>query len=286
MREVVHTLACLIRNQEDMALADKCFESLARSCPNDLFVLYNQGSLSNDELAAYLARFNLQAEILGEGRGVGHPRGKKACFDHIWARHQDAKFISEIHLDMIFPPGWTEALIDFLQTHDEEPLVCPGILTAQGELHPERRGESVLSNIPVDNLERMNHLLLGLTNNNVLEGWVHPVIHRAEVLKAVGGYDTRFLKGTQGYEDDSLLVGIRYYLGTRRNWKPKCCMQVRVYHATLFQRVTMPDINEAFQLNLRGLIYQYGVKGLMELNAIYPDNELFRNMAEDLLRQL
>jgi heterodisulfide reductase subunit B len=106
------------------------------------------------------------------------------------------------------------------------------------------------------------------------------------VLKAVGGYDTRFLKGTQGYEDDSLLVGIRYYLGTKTNWKPKCFTGVRVYHATLVQRVTMPDINEAFRSNLRGLVYQYGVKGLMELTAIYPENKHFRQVADDLLKQL
>lgn len=269
-----------------MALADKCFASLAKTCPQAHIVIYNQGALSNDDLRKYLARFNLKAEILGDGRGVGHPRGKQACFEHIWAGYPEARFVSEIHLDMIFPSGWLEGLVGFLQSHPDEPLVCPGILTAQGELHPEQRGRPTVADIPVHNPERLERLLHSLAGDRVVEGWVHPVLHRAEVLKAVGGYDTRFLKGSQGYEDDSLLLGIRYYLGTKAGWKPKCYTPVRVYHATLVQRSTMPDMNEAFQANLRGLIYQYGARGLMELSAIHPKNKEFRKIVEQILAQI
>ena len=144
----------------------------------------------------------------------------------------------------------------------------------------------MVKEIPLGNEELMNDLLNQLTFDKVVEGFVHPVLHRSEVLKAVGGYDTRFLQGKQGYEDDSLLIGYRYYLGTKINWKPKCLLKTRVYHATLAQRISLIDKNQDFQKNLRGLIYQYGVKGLMELSSIYEDNNHFKEIADQLLREI
>nr|WP_204616045.1 glycosyltransferase [Desulforadius tongensis] len=269
-----------------MTMADMCFTSLANSSPKALVILFNQGCLSNEELKGYLKKFNLNVHILGSGNNIGIAPARTACFHYIWNRHPDVQYISEIHVDMIFPNGWVEKLVDFLHTHREEPMVCPAILTSRGELHPEARQKTSISNVPLNDIEKMNKLLPTLTFDAVMEGFVHPVLHRSEILKAVGGYDTRFLKAKQGYEDDSLLLGYRYYVGLKHNWKPKCCMKVRVYHATLAQRTALPDRHESFDKNLRGLIYQYGVKGLMELSAIYQDNMHFKQLTEQLLKQL
>ncbi|MBC7076546.1 MAG: hypothetical protein H5T98_10900 [Syntrophomonadaceae bacterium] len=285
MKNVAHTLPFLIRNDNDLIMADLCFRSLANSDPGAFLVLYNQGCLSNENLRIFLNKYNLDAHILGDGHNAGIARGRMACFKYIWDQSPNKDYISEIHVDMIFPKGWVQALVEFL-VHNDEPMICSGILTSQGELHPEQKGKRAIQDIPVSNLEQLEILLNSLTSNKVLEGFVHPVIHRAQILKKVGGYDTRFLKGKQGYEDDSLLLGYRYYMGTRYNWKPKCYTMVRVYHATLAQRSTMSDIEKEFINNLQGLIHQYGFKGLMELNEIYKDNLHFTSIARQLLKQI
>lgn len=286
MQEVVHSLPFLVRNPNDLILADRCLGSLARSCPRGHLVLYNQGEMSNRELARYLAKFNLQADVLGAGENVGIVQGRQACFEHIWSRHQEAEYITEIHVDMIFPSRWVEGLVHFLHTRAEEPMVCPGILTARGELRPEAECGALPADLPLDDPERMDGLLRGLTRDEVREGFVHPVLHRAKTLQAVGGYDPLFLKGKQGYEDDSLLLGYRYYLGTGKDWRPKCCLRVRVYHATLAQRAATDDRTESLCANLQGLLYQYGIKGLMELAAIHRDDRHFRRVVRALMERL
>ncbi|SMB98526.1 hypothetical protein SAMN00808754_2389 [Thermanaeromonas toyohensis ToBE] len=286
METVAHTLPFLITGKKDLFLADLCLRSLEQSSPGALVILYNQGVLSNGELKDYLKRYNLQVHLLGQGINIGIAAGRMACFNYIWSRYPGVRYISEIHVDMIFPPGWVEGLIDFFNLYPEEPMVCPGILTSRGELHPEGKGKPVVPKIPTHDIEHMHNLLTTLTREVVLEGFVHPVLHRAEMLLAVGGYDLRFLKGKQGYEDDSLLLGYRYYMGLKYNWKPKCYLKVRVYHATLAQRPTLAGKEEAMAANLRGLVYQYGVKGLLELSEIYRDNPHFKTLAEQLIGEL
>lgn len=286
MEQVVHTIPFLVRNKDDLELAEMCLGSLAESDPKGIVVLYNQGILTNLELEVFLKNFNLRFIVLGEGVNIGIGQGRMACFQYIWIQLPDTKFISEVHVDMFFPKGWLEELVRFLEDNNGEPMVCPGILTSRGELHPEEKEKTVIANIPLSNREYMNSMLINLTNDIVLEGFVHPVLHIAKALKAVGGYDTRFLQGKQGYEDDSLLIGYRYYLGTKNNWLPKCCLKTRVYHATLAQRTSLVDKNQDFQKNLRGLVYQYGVKGLMELSSIYKENNHFKEVIAQLLKEI
>lgn len=285
-KQVIHTIPFLIRTLDDLKLAEVCLDSLAKSDPNGLVVLYNQGVLTNKELEKFLKEFNLQFTVIGEGVNIGIGQGRMACFQYIWTEFSNIEFISEIHIDMFFPQNWVKELICFLEKNTWEPMICPGILTSKGELHPEKKEKRMVKEIPFGNEEHMNDLLDKLTFDKVVEGFVHPVLHRSEILKAVGGYDTRFLQGKQGYEDDSLLIGYRYYLGTKINWKPKCLLKTRVYHATLAQRASLIDKNQDFQKNLRGLIYQYGVKGLMELNSIYEDNNHFKEIAAQLLKEI
>lgn len=286
MNDVAHTLPFLIRDHGDIKMADSCLVSLAGSCPGGLLVIYNQGIMTNAELTSFLQKFNLRTQIIGNGLNAGIAYGRSTCFNYIWSHYPAVKYISEIHVDMVFPSGWLEGLVNFMERHPEEPMVCPGILTSKGELHPEAKEKAVIGSVPVNNVQGLINLLPNLTFDGIKEGFVHPVLHRAEVLKAAGGYDTRFLKGKQGYEDDSLLIGYRYYQGLKTNWRPKCYLKVRVYHATLAQRTTLPDRDLSFKANLRGLIYQYGVKGLMELSNVYQENEQFATIADQLLSEL
>ncbi|KJS21270.1 MAG: hypothetical protein VR72_10965 [Clostridiaceae bacterium BRH_c20a] len=286
MDQVVHTIPFLVRNQNDLELAKMCLGSLTQSDPNGIVVLYNQGILNNGELEFLLKNFNLRFIVLGKAVNIGISQGRMACFQYIWTQLPDTKFISEVHVDMFFPKDWLAELVRFLEDNNDEPMVCPGILTSRGELHPEEKERTIITDIPLSNQEYMYNMLINLTYEKVLEGFVHPVLHRAEALLAVGGYDTRFLQGKQGYEDDSLLIGYRYYLGTKNNWKPKCCLKTRVYHATLAQRTSLADKNQDFEKNLKGLVYQYGIKGLMELSSIYQENSHFREVIVQLLKQI
>jgi hypothetical protein len=181
---------------------------------------------------------------------------------------------------MIFTSDWADIIIDYLEKHDE-PMLSPGIITRFGELHPENRGIKSIE-IP----QRYDEILALLSNNiknEVCEGFVHPVIHKAEILKTIGGYDMRFLKGKQGYEDDSILLGYRYYMGTRSNWRPKALLSTRVFHDTLAQRMKMENIYQETNKNLDGLVEQYGVYGLLQLSSIHNNKE-FKRIAESIYR--
>lgn len=286
MQGVAHTIPFLITTKRDLEMAELCLSSLARSDPGSLVVLYNQGQLTKEEVGSFTKKYNLQVEVLGDGQNVGIAAGRVACFRHIWANLPDIEFVSEIHVDMIFPEKWIKDLVDFLRCTDE-PMICPGILTLQGELHPDAKGKPIITEeIPIFDWERMNCLLRSLTSAKIVEGFVHPVVHKSDVLRSVGGYDTRFIKGKQGYEDDSLLLSYRYYLGTKSNWRPKCLLSVRVFHATLFQRMSLPSKEEDFNRNLTGLIFQFGVKGLIELGKLHGENLQFSILAKEMIDKL
>ncbi|RPF42848.1 glycosyl transferase family 2 [Thermodesulfitimonas autotrophica] len=285
MTEIAHTLLFLVRDKDDLAMADLCLGSLARSAPGALVVFYNQGLLTNEALRSFANRYNLRAEILGRGENVGIAAGRTACFEHVWANFPEVAFISELHVDMAFPMGWVSPLLAFLK-RTGEPMVCPGILTREGELHPEGKGKKVVPVVPLYDLAALCRLLATLTEERVVAGFVHPVVHRSVALREVGGYDLRFLKGKQGFEDDALLLGYRYYMGTKSGWRPKCLLSVRVFHATLFQRMFLPDKELEFNRNLSGLITQYGIKGLLELGRIHGEESSFGALAAEMMRRL
>lgn len=275
MPEVAHTMPLLVLDESDLIMGQACLSALSKSDPGGLLVLYNQGRLASEDLLTILNQYNLHAVILGAGTNIGIPRGRQACFKYIWHHFPEVKFISEIHADMLFPKNWIKVLVNYLESNDE-PMICPGIMTSQGELHPEYKS-GFRKDEGFGSLESLNKYLASLTYDAVIEGFVHPVLHRADTLKAIGGYDTRFLTGLQGYEDDSLLLAYRYYMGIRNNWRPKCCVKTRVYHATLAQRVKVGfDQNE----NLKGLINKYGIEGIKELSHIYPRNQEFLEILE------
>ncbi|OPA73070.1 hypothetical protein BVG16_30870 [Paenibacillus selenitireducens] len=280
--KIVHTMPLLIRGEfsyeDDLRMAKTCFESL-RASEDCLVVLYNQGCLCNDDLRGILTSYGLSAVILGHGENIGIARARQTCFEYIWEHCGDVEYISEIHVDMVFPPNWHVPLVDYLASSDE-PMISPGIVTMYGELQPI--SEEIA--IP-DNAAALIALLGDLNREEIREGFVHPVVHKASILREIGGYDTRFLRGKQGYEDDSLLLGYLYYMGTRSNWRPKCYLKSWVYHATMAQRMSLPDKHLEFALNEEGLIRQYGAYGLKRLSIIHRNPSAFETLLQEILQQ-
>ncbi|RYD03050.1 hypothetical protein N752_21810 [Desulforamulus aquiferis] len=280
---IVHTMPLFIKDKHDLSLANSCFSSLAKYYPDSLIVLFNQGKLTNAELTKYLRQFKLRFHILGKGSMVSLALARGTCLNYLWKYLPDIKYISEIAQDMIFPSHWLDEMINFLNTHQDQPMVCPGIINYRGERYPQESDRLILENIPTNDLNGMNEFLSSLSIEKELEGFAYPVVHRAEALKAVGGYNTSFLKGPQGFENDCLLLGYRYYMGLKHNWKPICCLKTYVYQgSTILQ--TIPG-NEG-EANLKGLIHMYGLKGIMELEQIHQNNTYYKELYEELFKQL
>lgn len=285
--DIIYTLPFFIREEhpcreQDLKLAENCLSSLQQS-GNTVIVIYNQGCLKEDNLRDFLSFFKIYPIILGDGHNVGIARARQICFEYIWQNYPEVPFIAEIHLDMIFPPNWHRPLLDFLNSSDE-PMICPGIVTSGGELHPINKGVSMVK-VPQEYTDLV-FMLKQLVRDEFHEGFVHPVIHKSRILKEIGGYDYRFLKGKQGYEDDSLLLGYLYHMGTRTNWKPKACLKSWVYHAAMAQRIALPGKEQEFALNLRGLFYQYGGYGFKQLARIHNNDSYFAALFESILQEL
>ncbi|WP_164545609.1 hypothetical protein [Paenibacillus albus] len=272
----MHTMPFFIRpeyKEHDLKLMEACFVSLSYTA-DTYVVLYNQGCLSEQEIQELLKPYSLNVIILGEGQNVGIPKARQRCFEYIWENFPDVPYISEIHLDMIFPQNWHKPLLSYLE-HTNEPMISPCIVTESGHLHPIDNQKPAVQLPEGKKLENMLLLLEEISEQFHSQephiGFIHPVIHRSSALRHIGGYDHRFLPGKQGYEDDSLLVGYSYYMGTQNSWRPKCLPTSWVYHATLAQRMTLGDRQEEFQKNLNGLFQQYGAYGLKELARLHGE---------------
>ncbi|MFF3103242.1 hypothetical protein [Viridibacillus arvi] len=274
--KIIHTMP-LMYQSSDLTLFEQCFESLGES-DEKFIVIYNQGNLSKSVLEEKLAHYKIPNVILGDGENIGIAQARQKCFEYIWGNFKEVGYISEIHLDMVFPKNWYEPLIHFLETTDE-PMVSPGILTSSGELQPV--GRFIV--LP-QNKENMISILESLAEEVVSERFVHPVIHKANALKVIGGYDLQFFKGKQGYEDDSLLLGYLYYMGTRTNWRPKCYLKSWVYHATMAQRMSVPDKHLDFQANKEGLFLQYGAYGMKHLSHLHQNQTFFNSLLKEFLQ--
>lgn len=284
-RRIAHTLPLLLRGPHDLPMANACLASLAAAEPGARLVVCNQGFLSTPDLQAWLRAFELDVVVVGSGQNVGIAAGRSACFHWLW-QHEPPQYLSEIHLDMLFPPGWAAELATFLDAHPDEPLVAPGILMANGELAPDARRVATLGTAWWEQRSSIVVALGQWCEPRSVQAFVHPVLHRSDALRAIGGYDTRFLRGKQGYEDDSLLLGHRLRLGIARDWRPKCWLGARVFHATLAQRMTVGDLAQSVVVNLNGLLAQYGVVGLEQLAALYPANPEFRRLADRIVADL
>ena len=282
---IAHTLPLLLRGPRDLPMAQACLASLAAAEPGARVVICNQGYLDTPALQQWLHAFALDTVVVGTGSNIGIAAGRSECFRWLWS-NEPPQYLSEIHLDMLFPSGWSAELAAFLDAHPDEPLVAPGILTANGELAPDTRRVLTIEPQWWEHADRIVAMLASWKEPRLLPAFVHPVLHRSDALQAIGGYDTRFLRSVQGYEDDSMLLGHRLRIGIARDWRPKCWLGTRVFHATLGQRFTVGDLSRSVVVNLNGLLAQYGVHGLEQLAQLYPGNVEFRQLAERIVADL
>lgn len=259
MRRLVHTLLFMINQAQDIIMATNCLKSLEKSTCKTV-VVYNQGSWSNDRLKDFLSLFDLDWQIIGEGVNAGTSVGRQKCFEYIWENMPDTRYITELHLDMIFSPAWEDALIQYLDANDE-PMIACGIVDKSGKM-PFLDRDAVL---PTE-LEAITDYLVKLRTDRVVRGFTNPCVHVSKILQATGGYNLSFLKGRQCFEDDSMLLGYYYYYGTRRDWFPKVNYNSVVYHALAGQRMAAGG---SVEVNFNGLVRQYGLMGLKALSRLH-----------------
>jgi hypothetical protein len=261
--KLIHTLLFMLRPDrisEDMALAGRCLKSLEKGSYKTLLV-YNQGPLSNEELEDFLRQFQLTCTVIGGAANIGISAGRQGCFQYIWENYPDTEFISELHLDMVLTGCWEDALVEFLRSH-EEPVVSAGIVDKSGSLVFLEHPALLLPGEP----EEFDSFLMRLRRDRIVRGFTHPCIHKADILREIGGYDLRFLTGKQCFEDDSLLLGYYYYYGTKADWHPKVNYNSVVYHAVAQQRL---DLHDSILPNYNGLVAQYGAMGLKNLSRLH-----------------
>ena len=260
--KLVHTLLFMLREnylQQDMEMAEKCLKSLEKSTYKTVIV-FNQGVWSNEQLEDYLKSFQIDCIVIGDGTNKGIVAGRQNCFEYIWQHFMEAAFISELHLDMVFTYHWDDILVDYLSIHDEPVIGC-GIVDKNGVLH----FTNTAAETSPAHVDCMDDYLNQLKQDSTVYGFSHPCIHKLEILREIGGYDTHFLKGKQAFEDDSLLLGYYYYYGTKANWKPKVSYQSVVYHEGAGQRA---GVNGNVMTNYTGLVKQYGAMGIKHLAQI------------------
>lgn len=265
MPEIAHTMPVLIRNDEDMAMLRECLDSLKGSM--DHFVFYNQGGLSNYDLSSLIDAYLKDFTVLGKGTNDGIPFARQSCFQYIWVNLPAMQYITEIHPDMLFPKDWPQKLVEFLEDNKEEPCISPGILTKEGQWHPHGKG-IFGAQIP-SRTDELVDLLVEKQEEKVVEGFVHPVMHRASCLKKAGGYIVEDLPGMQGYEDDYLLLSYYHRLRLPENWKPKALLSIYVFHRTMAQRADFSNMEEESNKNLQGLLKRFGTQGIMDLQHIH-----------------
>jgi len=278
--ELIHTLLFMLRDsefQQDIEMADQCLKSLEKSMYKTV-VVFNQGFWDNETLKNYLESYQLNCIIIGAGTNVGIVAGRQACFEYVWGS-TDASYVSELHLDMIFTDNWEAVLIDYLKKQDNEPMVSCGIVTKTGEMVYL----DTTTMPPPNSLDDMDGYLANIKKDVIVNGFTHPCVHKVDILKEIGGFDTRFLNGKQAFEDDSLLLGYHYYYGTRANWIPKVNYNSVVCHHTAGQRL---GLNDDLMINYNGLVKQYGAMGVKILSRIHRNPwsiTFFTNQFEEML---
>ena len=281
---LIHTLLFFVRPER----AGVDFEKVARAMYSlekgdyKKVVVYNQGPLTNEQCYLYFQNFKeLDVDIIGTGENVGILKGRQACFEYVWETYKEVQYISELHIDMVFTKGWENILLDYLEKNEDEPVISCGIVDKNGYIPV--LDQWVTS--PEQRIEEIDDFLNQLKKDEIGIGYTHPCIHRSEVLKKIGGINLRILSGRQAFEDDSILLGYHYYLGTRKKWRPKINFNAMVYHEVAGQRL---ELNDNIWLNLEKLIKQYGIMGLKVLSELHGTNgsiALFKLMYERHLNE-
>ncbi|MDR1693557.1 MAG: glycosyltransferase [Oscillospiraceae bacterium] len=252
--KLVHTLLLFLREgHPDWELAESCLKTLERSSYTTV-VVCNNGYLRNDELTERLKPFKLRCIVAGSGENAGIIVGRQLCFDMVGRLFPEADYVTELHPDMKFSSNWEDPLVAYLESNPDEPVSSCGIVS------------DLSACVNPDDPDELDAYLTSLRRDSIERGYTLPCVHRIGVLRAVGGFDARFLTGKQAFEDDSLLLGYHYYYGTRANWHPKVNCNSVVYHAVGGQRF---GLNADLYENFNGLLRQYGAMGIGVLSRLH-----------------
>jgi hypothetical protein len=265
--------------EQDLVMIKECFESLTFSEGVEMFI-YNQGNLTNEEISLLVKPYNFEFHIIGSGKNVGIPKARYRLTKYILNNYPETEYIAEMHLDMIFMPNWHIPLINYLANTDE-PIISPRIISNE-------TSEFLIYDkwMPIDfsgSLQTRINKLLSFTENKLIFGFTHPAIHKVEALKDIHYYDPGFLTAKQNFEDDSILLGYRYYMGTRVDWKPKCNLNSCVFHKIGAQRFRILEDDDNNK-NLHGFIQQYGAYGMLEyykMRKIKGYDSIYNSMVLD-----
>lgn len=286
--KIAYSIPAFIRSEDiyrhnDLAM----FSNLLYSAQGDddtIFILYNQGGLSNDELAGFLENYDIKYEIIGEGKNVGIPKARQSVFEYVWANYPDIPYQVELHLDMLLYDKWYLPITDYLDNNPDEPCMAPAIISGLGDYTMDDSAPIHLGN---QSLNETIHFLSKLKTNKIVTGFCHPIIHNSKILKDIGGIDLRFLRGTQGFEDYSILISYYNYVGTKNKWYPKVNGNTTVFHNLVAQRFTVDAVMENICINEEGLYQQYGAYGFKVLSEVLNDptytGKIYENRVQNFI---
>lgn len=272
--KIAYSIPAFIRSEEEYKKLDlKMISNVLYSAEGDddvIFIFYNQGCLSNDELDGLIQNFNIRYEIIGEGKNVGIPKARQEVFEYVWENYSDIPYQVELHLDMILYNKWYLPITDYLDTHEDEPCMAPAIINGFGGY---TMGGN--DNVKIDGktLEEAIDFLSKIKVDDIVRGFFHPIVHNSRILKEVGGIDLRFLKGNQGFEDYAILISYYNYIGSKKKWYPKANGNTTVFHNLVTQRGTVGGVMESIAINEEGLYRQFGANGFKVLSEMLDDNE-------------
>lgn len=272
--KIAYSIPAFIRSEEIYVNHDfSMFNNLLLSCQGDddtVFVFYNQGCLSNDQLNTVLQNYNIKFHIIGNGVNVGIPKARQEIFQFVWSNYPNIPYQVELHLDMLLYPKWYIPITDYLDSNPQEPCMAPAIINGFGGYSHSSTNLYKIVGLRLD--EGMAYLQ-NIKVDKIIKGFYHPIIHNSNILKEVGGIDLRFLKGGQGFEDYAILIAYYNYLGTKANWYPKSNGNTTVFHNLLTQRHTISDVKESIIINEEGLYHQFGAYGFKVLSKMLDDTE-------------
>lgn len=273
MLKIAYSIPAFIRSEDQYTKTDLIMLgnvlSTVQSDNDAIFIFYNQGCLNNYELESFLNNYDINYKIIGEGENVGIPKARQEVFQYVWDNYPEIPYQVEIHLDMLLYDKWYLPITDYLDTHEDEPCMSAAIINGFGGYS---FGEN---NIKITDMKLSDatEVLKNTKIDKIDRGFNHPVIHKSNVLKEVGGIDLRFLKGGQGFEDYAILISYYNYLGTNKKWYPKANGNTTVFHNLLTQRKTLPNVLESIALNEEGLYQQFGAYGFKVLSEMLADTE-------------
>lgn len=197
-----------------------------QGCEDGILIIYNGGCLISSIIHNIMKHYDIKYEIIGRRNNIEIEKAREEGLDYIWDKYPNIPYIGEVHRDMIFYKEWYKPLINYLDSHLEEPMICPAVINGKGEYSMD---EGRVFRVP-KGINEMMSFLESVKINSLKEGFSSPLIHRSEFLKEITKEYKEFFKENLGCEESSLIIKYSCYLGLREKWKPKIYGMATVYN--------------------------------------------------------